>query len=119
MTREPRTAQEPGRWEHPASNVCDGTCRPCSDTRELHHHSPPVTATLARYQDTVSGQAFRDDTISAAGIQAQGEVGWRLQVNSEIVETDLEDMEQVLSEQLTRIRAAITALSRMPQPRTA
>lgn len=119
MTLEGAAAQDPGHWEHPTPAVCDGSCVPSGDTSELWHHRDPVSAVLARYHDTVSGGAFRDDTISPAGIQTPGEVGWRLQVNDEVVETGIEDMEAVLADQLARVREVIDALARVPQPRGA
>lgn len=103
-------AEDGARWDHPYPAVCDGTCVPEEGAREVWHHREPVTTTLERYRDVVSGGAFRDDDISGAGIQTPGEVGWRLQVNSEVVETSLEDMERVLVDQLTRLREVIDAL---------
>lgn len=97
--------------------MCDGTCTPAANSRELWHHRDPAVAVLARHRDRVSGCAFRDDTISTAGIQTPGEVGWRLQVNDEVVETGLEDMAQVLAEQLARVREVIDALANVQQRR--
>lgn len=118
LISERQSASTLGAWDHPGAAVCDGRCAPTSDLRELWHHRDPVVSVLTRNRDRLSGYAFRDDTISAAGIQSAGEVGWRLQLNGEVVDAGLEETERVLAEQLERVREVISALSKVPQPRT-
>lgn len=115
MAFDGTAAPDHGRWDHPAPSVCDRACIPSSGTRELWHTRTPEVTVLPRHGDTISGAAFRDDAISPAGIQTPGEVGWRLQVNDEIVEASLEDMERVLADQLSRVRQTIDALARVPR----